>query len=122
MNLKDPSAADDMQKTLLADVCSLIGVRWGMDVQITTCNGKLYAYGIHQRITVGNSTLRNALGLLASHIDFIRGTPHDTAQALADYRECKEKWQVSDPTSESTTGWDERGSEETSHTSKRRRI
>lgn len=121
-NIKDPSSIDEMQKILLGDVCSLWGIRWGMDVSIVTHDHQLFCYGVHTRINVGTQTLRNALGDLGDHIDFIRGTPHNTSQDLAQYKLCREKWKVDDQPSESTTGWAEQAQEGTSHGTKRRRI
>lgn len=121
-NIADPASVDELQQLLLQDVCSLWGVRWGMDMALVTHDHRVYAYGTHTRITVSTSTLRNALGDLGDHIDFIRGTPHNTSQDLATYKACREKWKVEDATSESTTGWAEQGPGETSHGAKRKRM
>lgn len=115
-------ARERMEKQLLADFNTLIGVRWNMDMQLIKRHERWYAYGHNNRISVGVSTIRNAIGDLSKHIEFIRGTQHSTLDCLIDYKLCKEKWKVPDQVTESSIGWEATTQPGTSAMSKRPRY
>lgn len=122
--LKDVSAEtrERLAKQLLADAACLCGVRWNIDFNIMQLHGESYAYGCCTRFTVGDRTLRNALGDLTLHVDFLRASASATAEELVHYRQCREKWKVPEQVSDSTTGWDEPGQGATSTGAKRKRY
>nr|WOX03045.1 nonstructural protein 3 [Psittaciform chaphamaparvovirus 5] len=120
--LHEHERAHDIRKTLLQDACTLIGCRWSMDMTIITLNDELYAYGLNTRFTVATQTIKNALGDLLEHVELLRGTAHSTAEELASYKRCKERWNVPDQVSDTTSGWDGSAQESTSQMNKRRRF
>lgn len=93
-----------------------------MDMTLPQINGTWYAFGTNSRITVSQSTIRNAIGDLANHVDFLRGTSHSTAEDLANYKICKEKWRVPEQVTDSYSGWEANAQVGTSHTTKRPRF
>lgn len=113
---------DRIRTELLRDFCTLIGMRWGMEVDIVTHHGTQYAYGANGRFTVSTTTLRNAMGTLEAHVDILRGSTYATSEQLANYRVCKKKWTVPEIVTESSSGWGDNAQGETSQQSKRRRY
>lgn len=111
-----------VKRQLLLDFNTLIGMRWNMEMQLVNHGGTQYAYGNNTRFSVGDRTLRNALGNLANHVDFIRGTHHASPEDLANYKVCKEKWKVPENVADSSSGWEATGPAETSPTTKRPRY
>lgn len=109
-------------KQLLTDFNILIGMRWNMEMTLPCINGNWYAYGNNTRITVSNSTIRNAIGDLTQHLDFLRGTSHSTAEDLANFKICKEKWRVPEQVTDTSSGWELNARAETFHTAKRQRF
>lgn len=123
--LKDVSdeAAERIRQQLLRDFCCLLSVRWNFDVTVVRYEGTDYAFGVNTRITAGERTIRNAIGNLSEHVDFLRGTPNSGYEQLADYRQCRLKWQVPDLVSDpSTSGWDQSERQETFQQAKRKRF
>lgn len=115
-------AAERVSRSLLQDACTLISMRWTMDVTIQEIQGGLYAFGSNTRITAGERTIRNALGDLSQHLGILRGTSHSSAEDLVRYKTCKEKWKVPENVTESSSGWEPPERPETSPTHKRRRF
>lgn len=111
-----------VKQQLLSDACCLIQVRWNMDMTIHMVHGECYGYGNNSRFTVGQNTIRNALGDLGNHVKFLRSAPGLTLEELTNYKTCKEKWNVPDQVTESSSGWDQNQSEQTSTSIKRRRF
>lgn len=111
-----------LERQLLLDFCCLLGIRWNMDVTIHMIEGCQYAFGKNVRFGVSDRTLRNALGTLFNHVDFIRGSPENTAEDLARFKVCKEKWNVPDQITESASGWDPQEPAGTSTPIKRKRY
>nr|WOX03049.1 nonstructural protein 3 [Psittaciform chaphamaparvovirus 6] len=109
-------------RNLLQDACVLIGCRWSMECTILSMNNTLYGYGYNNRITVSERTIRNALGDLTEHVDFLRSTVNTTAEDLVRYKECRVKWRVPEQVSESTSGWVDVAQESTSSFRKRPRY
>lgn len=107
---------------LLFDFQCLIGIRWNMDMTIGDYQGIKYVFGVNTRITIGESTIRAALGNLADHCDFLRGNASNTFDQLANYKVCKEKWKVPDKVTDSTFGWEAQGHQGTSQETKRRKF
>lgn len=108
-------------KQLIQDANILLGMRWNMEMSICTMGNNTYGFGANTRITVSNTTIRNALGTLTEHVDFLRGNPNNTCDDLVNYRMCKLKWSVPDQVTESgTSGWEVPGRDATSAASKRR--
>ncbi|UOH27061.1 nonstructural protein 3 [Galliform chaphamaparvovirus 12] len=122
--IKDLSAdaAELVKKELLNDFCVLLSCRWSMDCHIVTSKGEQYGFGSNTRITVGGQTIKNALGDLSCHIDFIRGTGSASAEELIAYRLCRRKWNVPESVSESSSGWEHQEQLPTFPSTKRRRI
>lgn len=89
---------------LLGDACVLLGMRWGVEYTVSDIGGTHYAFAIITRFTVSNQGIERALGDLSSHVRFLRGNPAHTMYDLIRYKECKEKWKVPDPSTESYTG------------------
>lgn len=109
-------------KQLLSDFNTLLGMRWNMDMTLSQINGIWYAYGNNTRITVSNATIRNAIGDLYDHVDFLRGNSHSSAEELANFKTCKEKWRVPEQVTDSSFGWEPNQQAVTSHGSKRPRF
>lgn len=120
--LHESERSAEVINTLLSDAMVLIGIRWSMDMQKLTNNGNQYAFGLNQRFTVSNATIRNALGELTEHVDFLRGTVQNTADDLIRFKECRDRWNVPEIVSEGSSGWGEQAQVETPTSSKRRRI
>lgn len=122
-NLEDPENIGSFKRQLLLDFNTLIGMRWQMEMQLVTIQGVQYAFGCCNRFSVGDRTIRNAIGTLASHVDFIRGTHHASPEDLANYKICKAKWKVPDTvTADMSSGWDQQEPAGTSPTIKRPRY
>lgn len=122
VGVEDPDSRQRLQKQLLNDFAVLVGTRWSMDVTVMHIDGQLYAYGNNTRITVGKSTLSNAIGDLCDHVEFLRSSSHSTADELVNYKQCKDRWKVPETVTDSTTGWEAQGQAETSTMIKRRRT
>lgn len=120
--LQDESAIQRISRQLLADFNTLLGCRWNMEFSIVTIGNCMYAYGSNNRFTVSERTIRTAIGTLNDHVDILRGTHMNTAEELVNYKLCKEKWQVPETVTESSSGWGEQAQAETSRTSKHRRF
>lgn len=118
----DPDSVDHIIEEYLKDAACLIGIRWNMDVHLLTIEGQRYAFGINTRITVSEKTISNALGDLGNNVGFLRGTANNTAEDLARYKKCKEKWKVPDEVSTSSYGWEPQGHPETSKAAKQKRY
>lgn len=93
-----------------------------MECNIISHGGKRFAFGINQRITVGQRTIQNAIGKLVDHIEFIRGTTQNSAEELAKYKLCRDKWEVPEVVTDTTFGWGDTALEGTSGLNKRRRT
>lgn len=106
-------------KQLLKDACILLGCRWNMDLQIMQLEGQWYAYGVNTRITVGDKTIKTALGDLTQHVEFIRSTSTTSANDLADYQRCRERWNVPESVTDSSSGWAQQERPGTSQGTKR---
>lgn len=113
---------DTKTDELLQDFMCLIGVRWNMDMHLVTINGTRYAFGINTRITASERTISNAIGDLSNYVDFLRGTANHSAEDLARFKTCKEKWKVPDDVSTSSSGWEPQGHPETSRPNKLKRY
>nr|WDQ28110.1 nonstructural protein 3 [Bird parvovirus] len=111
-----------IKRQLLLDFCCLLNMRWNMDCSIHTIEDTMFAFGKNNRFGVSDRTLKNAIGDLTIHIDFIRGSPDTAAEDLANYKRCKEKWNVPDQISESSFGWDPQEPAGTSTPIKRKRF
>lgn len=120
--LHENERSKEVIRTLLEDCISLISIRWNMDMQIIVVRETMYAFGVNPRFTVSNQTIRNALGDLAEHVDFLRGTLQNTADELVKYKECRERWNVPEMVSESSYGSGDAAPGETPTSSKRRRF
>lgn len=121
-DLTDEVEINKTIETLLGDFNCLLGVRWNMDMHLVTIDGVRYAYGINTRITASEKTIANAVGELTNHVGFLRGTANNSAEELARYKTCKEKWKVPEEVSSSTFGWEPQGHQETSRDIKRKRY
>lgn len=115
-------AKEKIVEQLLKDFNCLIGCRWNMDMHLTTIDGHRYAYGINTRITASDKTISNAIGELSNHVGFLRGTANNSAEELANYKVCKEKWKVPEDVSTSSYGWAQQEQAETSALTKRKRF
>lgn len=117
---------EDTQKEMIAELLKdfqcLLGCRWNMDIHITCIEGVQYAFGINNRITASEKTITNAIGLLAEHVAFLRGTASNSAEELARFKECKRKWKVPDEVSTTSYGWEAVGQAGTSNPTKRRHF
>lgn len=113
---------DTKTDELLGDFNCLIGVRWNMDMHLVTIDGTRYAFGINTRITASEKTIANAIGDLTNHVDFLRGTANNSAEDLARYKKCKDKWKVPTEVSSSSYGWETQAPPETSRSSKLKRF
>lgn len=111
-----------IEQQLLLDFNCLLGCRWNMDMHLTTVDDIRYSFGINPRITASERTISNAIGTLTNHVAFLRGTANHTAEDLARFKICKEKWSVPDEVSTTTYGWEAVGPQETSPSNKRRRF
>lgn len=120
-NLDEP-AAERVSRQLLIDFNTLLGCRWNMELSIHTIGNRLYAYGANNRFSVSDRTIRNAIGTLTEHIDILRGSHTTSVEDLVHYKACKEKWQVPETVTESSSGWVEPEPAGTSHITKRRRF
>lgn len=118
----DPDATENVIEEYLKDAACLLGIRWNMDIHLTTIEGNRYAFGINTRITVSEKTISNALGDLSHHVGFLRGTANNTAEDLARYKKCKEKWKVPEEVSTSSYGWEPAVHPETSKGPKQKRY
>lgn len=95
---------DDKKKELLQDACCLLGVRWGIDFSYHTHGGMLYAFGVQPRFTIGMPTIYRALGDLQHDIRIHRGGPHELAENLIRYQECRRKYNVPETVHEEGSG------------------
>lgn len=114
--------ADRIKRSLLGDAAILLGVRWTMEISIVETHGNLYAFGINNRITASEKTIRNALGDLQQHLGILRGTSHSSSEDLINYKLCKEKWKVPEHVTESYSGMEPSEHPETSMQLKRKRF
>lgn len=112
----------EMKKALLEDFKVLIGTRWTMDVVLIHKDYEVFAFGHNPRITVGEGTIRNALGELQEHVHFSKGTASNSADDLIAFKQCKDKWKVPEVVTTSTTGWPESQQASTSFSLKRKRT
>nr|WOX03041.1 hypothetical protein [Psittaciform chaphamaparvovirus 4] len=112
----------DIEKQLLQDFVALLGIRWNMDIQVVPLDDELYAFGVNNRFTVSTQTMRNALGDLNEHVDFLRGNVSNIAEELVNFKRCKDKWNVPEIVSESTSGWEGPAADLSSRHSKHRRT
>lgn len=117
-----PESQASLAKELLLDAQCLLSVRWNLECQLLTIHGTQYVYASTPRFTVSERTLKNALGNLVNHVDFLRASVNSTAEELVRYRQAREKWKVPDVVTESTSGWEGSGSGETSTGPKRKRF
>lgn len=92
------------EKEFLSDLVVLWGSRWGIEFSFHVVDGITYVFGICAKFTIGDRTLKNALGLLQAHILYNRGGQHSTWEELVRYKTCKERWCVMEPVSESSSG------------------
>lgn len=117
-------SAERISRQLLRDFICLLSVRWNMDLTLCEHEGTKYAYGVNTRITASERTIKNAIGDLSNHVDFLKGTASTSSEDLANYRQCREKWKVPD---EVTSTYSYYGSEDsavpgTSQLIKRKRF
>lgn len=115
-------AKQTVERQLLTEAAILLSVRWSFDVKVQLYNDTYYAFGVNPRFTVGNNTLRNALGELTEHIEFMKAGTSATFEDLCLFQECKRKWRVPDNVTESTSGWEQQEPGQTSRGSKRARF
>lgn len=120
--LADDSAKTRVEQQLLRDFCTLLSVRWNMELTIQEIKGYKYAYGSNPRITVSDRTLKAAIGELEKHVLFIRSVASVDAETLADYSQCRKRWKVPESVTDSSYGWDSREPAETSQPAKRKRF
>lgn len=113
---------DEIREEMLKDFCCLLSVRWHMEVTIVHIDGKRYAYGSNPRITVSERTIKNAIGTLSNHMEFVRSIASVSAEDLARYQQCKTKWSVPESVTDSSYGWDQREHQGTSQDLKRKRF
>lgn len=114
-----------IEREILTDACTLLSVRWNMDMTIIEHSTGLFAYGANHRFTVGEKTLNNALGELAAHLNITKTSASIGPEALIDYRKCKAKWNVQDQVTEGTStyyGWPEEEQAGTSTSYKRQKT
>lgn len=112
----------DLSQALLQDFQILLSIRWNMEISLhQSPNGVWYAYGHNPRITIGKQTVANAIGELTEHIDFIRGSVHNSMEDLIRFKEAKEKWQVQENQSDTSVGTQEQEQAGTSWSHKRKR-
>lgn len=97
-------AYERQEKTFLEDATCLLGCRWGIEFSYTTVSGVLYAFGTCSRFTISAGTLGRALGSLAPHISFNRGSVAETHERLIQYKICKERWNVPEIVTEGSYG------------------
>lgn len=116
------TAAENIHQQLLRDFVCLLSVRWNMELNIVTIDGTKYAFGSNTRITASERTIRNAIGELAEHVDFIRSVATVSAEDLAHYRLCRQKWKVPEIVTDSTYGSGGTEPPETSQPYKRKRF
>lgn len=116
------SAAEQIIQQLLRDFICLLSVRWNMELQIVTIDGMKYAYGTNTRITASERTITNAIGELSEHVGFLRSIASITAEDLARYRECRNKWKVPEIVTDSFYGAGGSEHQETSLPYKRKRF
>lgn len=112
----------EVKQELLRDFSALVGIRWGFEISIHVVDGDVYAYGVQPRFTVGNSTLRNAIGDLNEHVHFLRSSANSSLEDLVRYQRCKRKWGVEEPVTDASSGWEASPREETSTGIKRKRF
>lgn len=122
LNGVSESVAESVTQQLLRDFICLLSVRWNMELTIQTIDGTKYAFGSNTRITVSERTLRNAIGELSEHVDFIRSIASVSAEDLAHYRICRVKWKVPEIVTDSTYGSGGSELQETSQPFKRKRF
>lgn len=115
-------ASTQMQNQLLNDFTLLLSVRWNMEFNIAPFDNTLYAFGQNNRITVSDRTVKNAIGELSNHVEFLRGSVKTSPQDLARYRECRKKWRVPDQTSDTSYGSEDTEYQGTSPFAKRKRT
>lgn len=112
----------EMEQKLLEDVCTLWGMRWNMDIRIECIDDKYFAYGSNGRFMVGERTLTKALGDLADHVQFMKGGPNTTSKELANYKLCRDKWNVPVQVSDTIGGWETQTLQGTSIQPKQKRY
>lgn len=115
-------AAEKITTQLLQDFRCLLSCRWNMDLTIAEYEGSRYAFGINTRITASERTIKNAIGDLHQHVDFIRSTASINFEDLARYKSCRVKWNVPDQVTEGSYGWGAAEPPETSQGAKRKRF
>lgn len=117
-----PETAEKVRQQLLKDFQVLLSCRWHMEIMLCEHDGVQYAYGSNTRINPSERTIRNAIGTLSEHVDFIRSTSGTAWEDLARYKQCKEKWKVPDQVTEGSSGWGLQEQAETSTQIKRKRY
>lgn len=115
-------AADRVMQQLLRDFCCLLSVRWNMEMNQLVIDGNRYAYGVNTRITASERTIKNAIGELTEHVEFLRGTANNSAEDLANYRLCRVKWKVPEIVADTTYGSEATDVQQTFLHSKRKRF
>lgn len=85
---------EDKEEELLLDACTLLGVRWGMQLGLHRMGSNVWAYGTNTRFHVSDNTLQNALGGLSLHVHFLKGNVEHSLADLVRFEECKRKWGV----------------------------
>lgn len=90
-----------------------------MEFQLLQENGTYYIFGSTSRFIAGKERIRSALGELAEHIEFMRGSSANIAKDLIDYMAACRKWKVPENT-ESSSGWGSDTQEGTSSGKKRK--
>nr|QTE03791.1 MAG: hypothetical protein [Emberiza pusilla Chaphamaparvovirus] len=122
-NIEHAQTEEQIIKEMLADAQVLLGCRWSMNVDILQHQGIWYAYGVNTKFHVGKNTIRQALGELTEHVEFIRGNSHSSFEELVRYKECRVRWKVPDPDTldTSSSGWDDQAQPGTSTYGKRKR-
>ena len=78
----------------LADASCLIACRWNLNVEQYYVGGRWYLWVVCTRFTIGNETIRRALGDLTEYVSFQRGGPNQDHNTAIRYKECREKWGV----------------------------
>nr|QSH48278.1 ORF1 [Chufflevirus sp.] len=115
-------AAGRVRQQLLKDFQILLSCRWHMEVLLVDHDGVPYAYGANSRINPSERTIKNAIGTLYDHVDFLRSTANTSWEDLARFKQCKEKWKVPDQVTEGSSGWASQEPQETSMLTKRKRY
>lgn len=81
--------------SLLEDAkCLLLG-RWGgISVEEHVHKGQHYLWVVCTRFSVGDETVKRALGDLMHHLSFQRGAPNADFHTAVRYKLCRERWGV----------------------------